>query len=266
MAPSSARAAKEALQRIAAHIAARGFSEDHLVSFTYVEYQLINHNAGSPDGFAAAQTVAETLSVRSDSSATLLEKVLSAPHLVSRIDERRWRAAGQPSLASTTDRAGSSYSQRLPAGAWSFTPQGRTRLTFAGVRSLPSNERSLARTLARVLEGSSETTPPATQSLVEYGFLLATAPLKPGTRQALIEAMRSLPGIHLCASQLLGRGRRGDAFCVNGDPTDIGVLLDPRTGIVRVLGERLSRRTPFYPDRAVGELVGSYAFTLQASS
>jgi hypothetical protein len=54
---------------------------------------------------------------------------------------------------------------------------------------------------------------------------------------------------------------RGDAFCVNGDPTSTELLIDPHTGVAVVVCERLDDLTPLYPNFAIGSLVDSYTFT-----
>ena len=262
--PGSARVAKHALQRIAATMSAPPFSSKAPVRVRYVEYQLMFINAGSAEAFTADQTVADEVTVQPDSSAMISERVLSSPHFASKVDRLHWQAAGRPPFAGIADHVGSSFHRTLPAGAWSFAPQGRARLTFKRVRALPSEKRALTLELAQLLTTSSDTPPAAALSLRQYGFLLATAPLARTTRQALLDAMGSLPRIHECDALFPTGNPRGDAFCDDGDPTSTAILLDPHTGVALIVCERLNKRSPLYPNMAVGDLVGSYTFTPQS--
>jgi hypothetical protein len=258
---NSERMAERALRSIATTMKAPRFSSKEPVRFGWVEYQLMISNAGSAEAFKADQTIADDLTVRPDSSARMRQTVLRSPRLVSKIDQLHWQAAGKPPFASSTDRAGQSSSRRLRAGAWSFAPQGRIRLTFKRVGKLPTNERAVAEELARALGAANQTPPPATLSLRQYGFLLATAPLSLATRRAILDAIRSLPGVHLCGRLFPRHSPLDDAFCVNGDPTSTEILVDRTTGVVKVISERLDKPSIFYPNAAAGDLVDSYTFS-----
>jgi hypothetical protein len=261
-APESSRNATRALRVIANTMRAPRFSTKDSIRFENVQFQLIIVNAGSPDAFTADQTVAEELNVLPDSSAKVREEVLRTPRLVSKVDRRRWEAAGRPSFASSTDRVGASFHRDLPPGAWSFTPEGRV-VTFERVHELPTARRALDRELGRLL-GTVGHPPPAALRLRQYGFLLAAAPLTPATRKAMLEAIASMPAVYTCSATFPAPSPDGDAFCANGNPTNTEILLDPKTGVAIVVCERLAKRNPLYPDTEVGGLVSSYTFSLQS--
>lgn len=233
------------------------------VSFSDVEYELIVVNPGSPDAFVASQTIAEEVRVLRDSSAIMRRTVLTSPRFVSEVDRLHWQAAGRRPFASSTDRAGESFRTTFPPGAFSFTPHGRP-VTFRQAYALPGNVRALTQQLRRLLGAPTNSTPPATLSLWQYGFLLATAPLTPAGRAAILEAIGGLPGLYEC-DRLFGTHRpRGDAFCVDGNPTTTEILLNPESGVAVLACERLDDRTPLYPNLPVGSLVNSVTFSLKA--
>jgi hypothetical protein len=261
--PRASPAARQALLNIASTMKAPRFFGGVSVTFGDVEYQLIFTNAGSPNAFTANQTVSEELTVMPDSSATRRERVLTSPTFLTKNDRLHWDAAGKPPYASPTDHAGAEYRSRIPAGAWSFTPRG-IAVTFKRARDFPTSPAALSQEVVRLLDAA-QPEPPPTSILRQYGFLLATAPLTRAARRAIFEAIAKMPRIHLCGA-LFGTHRpRGEAFCLNGDPTSTGILIDPRTGVARVVSERVNHLTPLYPNMAVGALVDSDVFSLQPS-
>jgi hypothetical protein len=262
LAASFSRAAEHALRTIAKTMRAPRFSSDGPVHFGNVQYQLITMNSGLPHAFTADQVVEQTWTVRPDSSASLGEEVLRSPQLRSEVDRLQWQAAGRPHYVSRTDHAGMSVRRDVSAGAFSFTPQGRV-LTFKRVRMLPTAPSALAAVLGRLLSAAGPATPPAAMSLRQYGFVLATAPLTPAARRAILEAMAALPGIHMCGSLFPAHPRHDEAFCVNGDPTNTEILLHTRTGVVVVVRERSNQATRFFPNVPGGSLISSYIFSSQ---
>lgn len=236
------------------------FSNEDPVRFGDVQYGLIITNAGSPNAFSAEQTVERELTVMPDSAARIREWVLTSPRFLSKPDRLRWQASGRQPYASPADHAGASSRSELPAGAFSFTPQGK-KVTFAGVRHLPTSPGALIRGLTQLFSTHDHQTPPAAFILRQYGFLLATAPLTRGARQAILRAVGSLPGIHMCNALFPAHRPSGDAFCVNGDPAGTEILLDPQSGVALVVCERLDDLTPLYPHMAVGTLVDSDTFS-----
>jgi hypothetical protein len=240
------------------------FSSKVPVGVGVTKYELMITNAGSPDAFTADQSVAEELTVMPNSSASIREEVLKPPRLVSKVDRLHWQAAGGRPFASPTDHGGASRKQMLPAGTWSFTPQGHT--TFKQALALPATPRMLTGQLERLLGATGKATPPASLSLSQYGFLLAAAPLTSTTRKALLSAMGELPGIHLCGALFPHAHLHDEAFCVNGDPTSTGVLLDPRTGVASVVSQRLNKPDLLYPNMPAGALVDSATFSLQPAT
>lgn len=257
--------ARHRLEVIAVRMTPPRFSSKDSIRFRNIQYDLIIANPGYPHAFTADQIVLQELTVRPDSSARLREEVLRSPRFVSKIDRREWQAAGRPSVASPTDRAGESVLRRLPPGAWTFTPQGRG-LTFEQVRALPTRWRALRTELGLLIGATGAAPPPPALSLRQYGFLLAAAPLTRAARKAILEAVARLPGIHMCGALFSGSSSHGNAFCIDGSPTGTEILLNPRIGVAAVVRDRLDKQTPQYPNMTVGTLVDSYTFSLQPSA
>jgi hypothetical protein len=249
---------KHALQAITGTMRAPVFSGDNPIRFGVVQYELIIANAGSPDAFTVAHTVADEFTVMHDSSANVRHEVLTSPRFVSKVDRTHWQAGGRQPYASSTDLAGASSHEKINPGDFGFTPHGRT-VTFEQVRSFPAAPKALAQELGRFL-GSGST--PAL-SLRQYGFLLATAPLTRSARKALLEAIGALPRVYGCSALFPRRSLHDYGFCINGDPTSTEILIDRHTGAAVVVSERLDASTPLYPNVAAGALVDSYTFSLQ---
>jgi hypothetical protein len=84
-----------------------------------------------------------------------------------------------------------------------------------------------------------------------------------------LESVGDLPGIHVCSNLFPSRGSHFDAFCINGNPRGplgTGILLDPHSGVVGLVCERLYDPTPLYLRVRLGTLIDSYAFSAQAPS
>lgn len=261
--PGSSRLARKTLRTIATGLRAAPVLHDSAVHFEYVQFRMIVVNLGSPETYALRQTLADEVTVMPDSSAVIREQVLSSPRFISRADRRAWQATGQRPYTSPSNHAGASFSAERPAGSWSFTPQG-VSLTFAGVRHLPTTRPALDGELARLLGARGDTVPPAALSLRQYGFLLAAAPLSGSVRVALLESIVDLPGIHVCGNLFPSRRPHFDAFCINGDrrdPVGTGILVNPRTGVVGLVCERLYYPTPLYVRVRVGTLLDSDTFS-----
>jgi hypothetical protein len=256
----SSKSAKYALRSIADTLRAPSLSGEKALSFSEVAYELIITNAGSPDAFSVAQTIARRLNVEPDSSASIRQEVLKAPRFVSRADRVHWLASGKRAYASPADRAGATTQSGIGAGGFSFAPEGAP-VTFREARNLSTSPHRLIQELMG-LSARGRMEPSAATSLRQYGFLLATAPLTPATRKALVEALGLLPGVHMCNALFPGRSPHADAFCVSGNPTDSEVLLNPRTGVVDVVAERLDRSNSLYPNMAVGSLIDSETFSM----
>jgi hypothetical protein len=259
----SALAARRALRSIGdatgARTGARSRSDEKPAEFEDAEYELIITNPGSQDAFSVNQTVARSVRVGPDSSASIRENVLRSPTFSSTRDRADWRAAGKPAYASGADHAGATFNSTLGTGDFSFAPQGDP-VTFRQARGLPVSRRALIRALRR-RDVQDRGKPTAAWSLYQYGFLLGTAPLSTAVRKALLAAVAALPGIHLCDALFANHGSPGDAFCVAGDPTDTEVLVNPKTGVVSVVAQRLYHSSPLYPNVVVGALVGSDTFS-----
>jgi hypothetical protein len=261
--PRASRVVKRMLQVIASTMSPPRFSGRDPISFSDFRYELIISDAGSSNAFTSAQTVGEEVTVSPNSSAEISERVLTSPRFLSRVDQLHWEAGGKRPYSSPADRAGASSGSKAPAGMFSFTPQGGA-VTFQQARTLPAEPRALSTELRRL--AGARSAPPGALTLRQYGFLLATAPLSGPARRAILKAVGSLHGIHLCDALFPTRKFRDKAFCVNGDPTSTEILLNPETGVVDLVCERLDDATALYPNMGVGTLVDSDTFVLRSSA
>jgi hypothetical protein len=167
-----------------------------------------------------------------------------------------WQAAGRPSLgqAPPTD-----VMQTIPAGQYSFVPQGRN-LTYRLAAGLPAERDSLAAVLAGHLGGYAGAHPPASLELKEVAYLIATAPLTDAVRAAAWHVVASLRGLSICQDRP-GQAHPGAiGLCIGsaGDQTIVNV--DPDTGAIVTIADRLTQTSPGYPHVAAGTIVGSSTF------
>ena len=258
---ASPLATRRLLESIASGVRPPHSSPRAPVHFRDEQRYFLIANAGSADAFVLSETVVRRVMVMPNSAALIRARVVSPPTFVSRRDWRHWRAAGSPRLPGT---ARASYSWTLPVGAFSFTPHGMP-VTSQVARRLPASPSALRDELQRLLREPGGARPPAAMLLRQYGFLLGTAPLSRAVRKALVRAIAALPGIYTCDERFARNRRRGNAFCVNGSPTDTEILLNRTSGVALVVRERLHNLTLLYPNRPVGAVVDSDTFSLDSA-
>jgi hypothetical protein len=149
--------------------------------------------------------------------------------------------------------------QTIPGGQYTFVPQGRN-LTYRQAAELPAEPDSLTAVLAGHLGGYAGPHRPASLELREVAYLIATAPLTDAVRAAAWHVVASLRGLSIC-QDLPGQAHPGAiGLCIgsSGDQTIVNV--DPDTGVIVTIADRLTRTSPAYPHVAAGTIVGSSTF------
>jgi hypothetical protein len=231
------------------------------VRFSVTTFSLDITNAGSPTAFTFSTRDAFTALVRPNSSAALLYETSSIPRPESRRDLQLWRAAGSPR---NVTRAEAMHASTVPAGTYTFAPQGKT-ITFSAAATLPTNPGRLRASLLSDLESRYGSDVPAAASLRQYGYILAVSPLSRGGRRAALEALGGLRGVGTC-----GRPPKARltllTLCAAGPLTDTTVTISTATGVACSVAETLTRTSPLFPHVPVGATVDSAAFTLQGGS
>jgi hypothetical protein len=167
-----------------------------------------------------------------------------------------WQAAGRPSLGQAP---GAGAMQTIPAGQYTFVPQGRN-LTYRQAARLPAERDSLAAVLADHLSAYADPHPPAGLELKEVAYLIATAPLTDKVRTAAWQVMASLPGLSICQVPT-GQVDSGTIdLCIDSSGDETLVDVDPDTGAIVTIADRLMQTSPAYPHVAAGTIVGSSTF------
>jgi hypothetical protein len=167
-----------------------------------------------------------------------------------------WQAAGRPSLGQAP---ATGVMQAMPAGQYTFVPQGRN-LTYQQAAELPAEWDSLAAVLTGRLNAYAGPHPPASLELKEVAYLIATAPLTDKVRAAAWQVMASLPGLSICQDPPgpADPGTIGLCIASSGDQTIVNV--DPSSGAIVTIADRLTQTSPAYPHVAAGTIVGSSTF------
>lgn len=262
--PSGLHGARQLADTIAGRIAtgcqanARPVPKVH---FRDIAYFAIVRNAGSPSGFTVFAEDARDVRTSSSSPAVIHISAISAPAFAAASERARWRAAGSPPLPPVSQATTFS----LPAGKFSFTPQG-IPLTYQEALSLPTSARAMSAALAAHLAPIGGPHPLANVRLKQLGFLLATAPLPTAVRATAWSALGSAPGLHRCgtASDLVGR--RGQAVCADAQGEEVTVLIDAAQDSVLAVGQRLLTPSPLYPGVPRGGSIGSDTFVRETPS
>ena len=225
------------------------------VRFTDIDYHAIVANSGSRVAFTMFATTASRFVIRPDSSGTVTESVTKTARFASPVDRTHWIAAGAFPVPQSTLQ---SASAAIPAGAYSFTPQGAP-FTFADATDVrPSAATIHAQVAARMPARSAVNQ--AFTLLRQYAFLLGTAPLRRAVVAAVLRAIGQVPGIRSCGETTDVVGRLGESVCVTGQPTSLQVVLDPKSGRTLAVIERVAQRSPYYPDVPVGAVVQADTF------
>jgi hypothetical protein len=96
--------------------------------------------------------------------------------------------------------------------------------------------------------------------LLQYGFLLATAPLTQPVRRATVAAIALLPGIRLCGAGNNLQARGQVAVCGADHEGETEISLDKTNGTVASVTQRIAKASPLYPDLKSRAVIASYTF------
>ncbi|HKT01249.1 MAG TPA: hypothetical protein VJT31_17120 [Rugosimonospora sp.] len=248
---------------LAAEIAARWsasdappFTRDLPIEFRTLDYTATVFYPGSPKGFTAFITTRRTTLVTTASAATIVASNGASARFATPVDQAMWQAAGRPSLGQAPPTV---VKQTIPAGQYTFIPQGRY-LTYQLAAGLSAERDSLAAVLAGYLGGYAGAHPPASQELREVAHLIAKAPLTDAVRAAAWRVMASLPGLSICQDLPGQADPDAIGLCIDsaGDQTVVNV--DPNTGAIVTIADRLTQTSPDYPHVAAGTIVGLSTF------
>jgi hypothetical protein len=246
-------------RQIAARWAAAGASAH--TRTTPVEYRTIDYTAtvfspGTPHGFTAFITTRRTILVTPASAATIHVGNGALPRFATPTDQALWQASGRPSLG---EAAPAGQTQTVPAGQFSFLPQGST-LTYRQAAALPADPVRLAAVILDHVRPYAGAHPPASLVLKQLSYLIATAPLTDEERSAAWQALASLPGLRICRARSGRAQPRAIDLCIASADDQTLVSVDLDTGAILTIADRLLRATPVYPHVRVGTIIGSSTF------
>jgi hypothetical protein len=246
-------------EQIAARWSAPGvppFTRNLPIEFRTLDYTATVFSPGSPEGFTAFITTRRTTVVTTTSAATIVASNGASVRFATPSDQARWQAAGRPSLgqAPATD-----VMQTIPAGQYTFVPQGRN-LTYRQAAGLPAQRDSLAAVLGSHLSAYAGPHPAAGLELKEVAYLIATAPLTDKVRAAAWQVIASLPGLSICPDLPGQAGPGAIGLCIGSSGDEILVNVDPGTGAIVAIADRLTQTSPAYPHVAAGTIVESSTF------
>jgi hypothetical protein len=168
-------------------------------------------------------------------------------------EQARWRAAGRPPLPHLPTKP---LSASMSAGTYSFIPEGRV-LTYHAAVSLPTTAAGLTREIRNLLGRSR---PLSTQFLTQLGYLLAVAPLTPAGRTAAWMSVATLPGLRQCPGVTDLVGRHGSTICVSAEGHQTALVINPASGSVLAVEDRLLQSAADYPGISPGALLESATF------
>jgi hypothetical protein len=246
-------------QAIAARWSARGTPAPALnvpIEFRTLDYTATVFNPGSPAGFTAFITTRHTTLVTTTSAATIVVSNGASARFATPADRAMWRAAGHPSLGQAP---ATGVTQAIPAGQYTFLPQG-SNLTYRQAVALPADRDRLAAFLAHHLSAYAGPHPPATLELRQVAYLIATAPLTNEVRAAAWQVMASLQGLRICGNPP-GQVRLGTIeLCIDSAGDETLVSVNPDTGAIITIADRLMQTSPAYPHVAGGTIDESSTF------
>lgn len=226
------------------------------IEFRTLDYTATVFNPGSPEGFTAFITTRHTTLVTTTSAATIVASNGASARFATPPDQAMWRAAGRPSLGQAP---ATGVTRTIPAGQYTFVPQGSS-LTYRQAAALPADRDSLAAVLAGHLSAYADPHPPASLELKQVAYLIATAPLTNQVRVAAWQVMASLPGLRVCQNPP-GQARPGTIeLCIDAGGHETLVSVDPDTGAIVTIADRLTQTSSAYPHVAAGTIVGSSTF------
>jgi hypothetical protein len=251
--------AADVAQAIAARWSAPGAPAPALtipIEFRTLDYTATVFNPGSPEGFTAFITTRHTTLVTTTSAATILASNGASARFATPADESMWHAAGRPSLGQAPATGGT---LAIPAGQYTFLPQG-SNLTYRQATALPADRDSLASVLAHHLSAYAGRHPPAFLELKAVAYLIATAPLTDEVRAAAWQVIASLPGLRICRNPP-SQVRPGTIeLCIDSADDETLVNVNPDTGAIVTIADRLMQTSQAYPHVAGGTIVESSTF------
>jgi hypothetical protein len=251
--------AADVARAIAARWAASGGPAPALntpIEFRTMDYTATVFNPGTSGGFTAFITTRRTILVTPASAATIDASNGAPPRFATPTDRALWQAAGGPSLGQA---AATGQMQTIPAGRFSFLPQGST-LTYRQAAALPADPDRLVAAILDHLRPYAGTHPPASLQLKQLAYLIATAALTDAARSAAWQALASLPRLRTCQTRS-GPARPGAIeLCTNSADDETLVSVDLDTGAILAIADRLLRPSPMYPHVPAGTIVGSSTF------
>lgn len=222
--------------------------------FRVAEYAAAIYNAGSTHPFVIFNSVHRDTQISSNSTAHITITVSAPSRFASTESEQNWRAVGRPSVLPVLG-----MTRRGVIRSYSFLPQG-IPLGYRAANDLPSVPSALRNVIETRLYPVTGKPVPTTLMLKSYAYLLALAPLSPGTRKAVYENIASLKEVHSCGDDTDQTGRHGDSICVQAHGRETKVLFSPQTGRVLAVELRLTEPSPLFPGLPAGSLVEASAF------
>ncbi len=256
--PGPNRAPRRLLTRIALRVGSSRRAHvtvQSVVRFRQTDYHMDVYNPESPIAFTLLGTTVHDVAA-SAASATIVSTIPTRFTFASRQDAVHWRASGTPRLPAPS-RRGDVMNE--PKGRFSFLSLGTT-LNYEAARHLPTSSRDIeAAVLSHVRSYASD--PSTALLLVQYGVLLAIAPISPPVRMGLLTAAARLPELHACRHHF--RDMRYRTVCADSDQREVELVLDQLSGRVRAVREYLRQRLP-YTGLHVGALVECQTFVIHA--
>lgn len=234
---------------------ARGASP-HDVRVRVVEYAATIVNAGTPTAFVLFGTATRDVRVTPTSSATITERQARPARFASERDRLHWQELGRPRLPLAGSRPKITI---LGPGQFSFLPAAGPPFTYRDVLALGRTARAIRRSIEAHLGGYGPEIP-ASVLMRQYGFLSGWGPVPPGSRRALNDAMRMLPGVRSCGWGDDILHRRGKVMCEADADEEVDVVINPTDGYVTGVNVKLRRRLGAYPGLKPGRLIEADAF------
>lgn len=226
------------------------------IEFRTLDYTATVFNPGSPEGFTAFITTRHTTLVTTTSAATIVASNGASARFATPADQAMWRAAGHPSLGQAP---ATGVTRTIPAGQYTFLPQG-SNLTYRQAAALPADRDSLAAVLAHHLSAYAGPHPPASLELKQVAYLIATAPLTNEVRAAAWQVMASLPGLRICRNPPAQVRLGTIELCIDSVGDETLVNVNPDTGAIVTIADRLMQTSPAYPHVAGGTIDESSTF------
>ncbi len=231
-------------------------SADAATVFRVIDYTATVFSPGIPGGFTAFITTRRTVVVSAASAAAITASNAASPRFATPADRVLWKEAGRPSLGQAP---ATGQTQAIPAGDYTFLPQGRT-LTYRQAAGLPGTPGGLAAVILAHLRAYAGRYPPASLTLRQLAYLIATAPLTKAARSAAWQVVGSLPGLRICQTWPGPLQPRTVELCLASADDETLVNIDLGTASILSISDRLLRPSPMYPHVAAGTIVGSATF------